>query len=109
LKEVPGAAPPEELKVTELATEPACPVVFWLSVGTSAATIARKPGVPDTPSGEAKTKLADCDAHAAASVPDEVTGEPETTKSAGKDKPTEVTVPVPTIPDQINCEPVHCK
>ena len=32
----------------------AVPVVFWLSVGTSAATIARKVGAPAEPSGAAK-------------------------------------------------------
>ena len=34
------------------------PVVFWLSVGMSAATTARKVGTPAEPSGAAKTKLA---------------------------------------------------
>jgi hypothetical protein len=33
----------------------ALPVVFWLSVGISAATIARKVGTPATPVGAART------------------------------------------------------
>jgi hypothetical protein len=41
LNEVPEASPvPPLLNVTALATEPAEPVVFWFSVGTSAAWIA---------------------------------------------------------------------
>lgn len=36
----------------------AVPVVFWFSVGTSAATIARKVGAPAEPLGAAKKKLA---------------------------------------------------
>ena len=40
----------------------AVPVVFWLSVGTSAATMARKVGVPGAPLGAAKKVLAVWDA-----------------------------------------------
>lgn len=36
----------------------AVPVVFWFSVGISAATMARKVGTPATPFGAAKKKLA---------------------------------------------------
>jgi hypothetical protein len=43
-------------------TFPAVPVVFWLSVGTSAATIARNVGTPAEPFGAARTVLAVCDA-----------------------------------------------
>jgi hypothetical protein len=37
----------------------AFPVVFWLSVGTSAATIERIDGAPDDPFGLARKRLAD--------------------------------------------------
>jgi hypothetical protein len=43
--------------VRALATDPDCPVVFWFRVGTSAATIDRKTGVPETPLGEAKKRF----------------------------------------------------
>ena len=53
----------------------AVPVVFWLSVGTSAATSARNVGVPAEPLGAASTVLALCDAKSdgvTASVPPNV-------------------------------------
>jgi hypothetical protein len=60
LKVVPDAEPdPELLIVSALTTEPAEPVVFWLSVGTSAASIALKLGAPEVPLGPAKMKFAD--------------------------------------------------
>ena len=61
----------------------------------SAATSARKAGVPEMPSGAASTRLALAAAHAAESVPLAVTGEPVTESSAGSDSPTLVTVPGP--------------
>ena len=53
----------------------AVPVVFWLSVGTSAATMARKVGAPGAPLGAAKNVLAVWDAKSdavTASVPPSV-------------------------------------
>ena len=63
----------------------AVPVVFWLSVGMSAATIARNVGVPAEPFGAARTVLAVCDAKLdgrTASVPPSVS------------EPVDVTVPL---------------
>jgi hypothetical protein len=45
---------PDTANVKEFATEPAEPVVFWLSVGISAATIALNVGAPAAPLGAAK-------------------------------------------------------
>ena len=73
----------------------------------SAATNARYVGVPDDPLGEAKTKFADWDARTAVNVPDVVTGDPLTVKSAGKDNPTEVTVPVPPAAAQVGTPPAN--
>lgn len=47
--------PQSVLEVVRVAAEP---VVFWFSVGTSAATIARNVGVPAVPLGAAKNVLA---------------------------------------------------
>ena len=92
-----GVAVPEPPLAT--ATMPvtldAVPVVFWFSVGTSAATMARKVGVPAEPLGAAKKKLAVWLAKVPVKVPEVVTGEPETVKILGRDNPTEVTLPVP--------------
>ena len=59
LNVVPEASPePPLLNVTALATEPADPVVFWFSVGMSAATTALNVGAPAEPLGAAKKKFA---------------------------------------------------
>jgi len=81
----------------------AVPVVFWLSVGTSAATIVRNVGVPATPSGAARNVLAVCAAKLAAvttSVPPSVS-DPDVVTVPLRLKPltepvpdTDVTVPV---------------
>ena len=71
----------------------AVPVVFWLRVGTSAATSERKVGVPAAPLGPAKTVFANCDENVAVRVPEVVTGEPEIVNTdTGSARPTEVTV-----------------
>ena len=44
---------PAEIWPFMVVTVPALPVVFWLSVGISAATMARNDGVPLEPFGEA--------------------------------------------------------
>ena len=46
-----------------VASEAAEPVVFWLSVGTSAAAMARNDGAPAEPLGAAKKKFAVFDAY----------------------------------------------
>ena len=77
----------------------ALPVVFWLSVGTSAATIERKPGVAAPPLvGPANTRLAACVARLIASVPVVVTGEPEMDMIDGTVAATLLTVPLPASP-----------
>ncbi len=48
-------------------------------------------GVPDEPSGEEKTRFCDWETNEAVSVPEPVTGEPETLNIPGSDKPTLVT------------------
>ena len=95
--------------VRALATDPDCPVVFWFRVGTSAATIDRKTGVPETPLGEAKKRFEVCEAQAAVKVPAAVTGEFVTVKSLGIESPTEVTVPAPATADHTKAEPFHFK
>ena len=56
---VPDTSPvPPLLNVTALATLPAEPVVFWFSVGMSAATTALNVGAPAEPLGAAKKKFA---------------------------------------------------
>ena len=54
----PDRPVPDVAKVNEFATEPAEPVVFWLSVGISAATIALNVGAPAAPLGAAKNVFA---------------------------------------------------
>ena len=61
--------------------------------GISAATKARKVGVPADPFGAANTVFAVSLAKVTANVPATVIGEPETEKMLGIDKPTEVTGP----------------
>lgn len=71
------------------------PVVFWFSVGTSAATIARNVGTPATPLGAARKVLAVCEAKlegVTARVPPKVRF-PLVVTVPLKDKP--LTVPVP--------------
>jgi hypothetical protein len=81
----------------------AVPVVFWLSVGTSAATIARNVGVPAVPLGADRNVLAVCDAKLEAvtasvppsvSEPDVVTVPLRLSPLTVPVPPTEVTVPV---------------
>jgi hypothetical protein len=76
------------------ATDPALPEVFWFSVGISAATMARNVGAPAEPLGAARKVFCVCEASAAVSVPEPVTGDPDTLNRAGRDRPTLVTVPV---------------
>jgi hypothetical protein len=61
--------------------------------GISAATRARNEGVPADPEGAAKTVAAVWLARDAVSVPLAVTGDPETEKIEGSERPTLVTVP----------------
>ena len=81
----------------------AVPVVFWFSVGTSAATKVRNVGVPATPFGAAKKVLAVCDAKFEAvtanvppsvKLPDVVTVPVNVSPLTVPVPPTEVTVPV---------------
>jgi hypothetical protein len=72
----------------------AVPVVFWLRVGISVATIALKLGLPLLPFGAAKKVFAVCDIRFKVKVPEVVTGLPLTVYSTpGDDSPTLVTVP----------------
>src|SRR6185312_8375293 len=74
----------------------AVPVVFWLSVGISAATIARSPTAPETPLGVAKNSFCVCaDVAVIPSVPLVVIGLPLTVSHEGTVKLTLVTVPLP--------------
>lgn len=73
----------------------AVPVVFWFSVGTSAATNARNVGVPEPDVGPAKTLFCAWLASVPVRVPLVVTGLPLTLKMDGSAKPTEVTEPLP--------------
>ena len=50
----PDKPVPDTANVKAFATDPAEPVVFWLSVGISAATIALNVGVPAEPLGAAQ-------------------------------------------------------
>ncbi len=71
-------------------------ILLTAPLGMSAATSARKVGAAALPVvGPAKTRLADCVALVTASVPEVVTGVPETENSAGMVSPTLVTVPEP--------------
>ena len=76
------------------------PVAFPMTVleaagGRSPMTSVRKLGAPLEPSGAARNVLALSEASTAVSVPEVVTGEPETVNMFGSAKPTCVTVPVP--------------
>ncbi len=84
----------------EPVSPPAVPVVFWLNVGKAvmfAALIVGavwKVGTPAPPvAGPAKTEFWASLARVPVSVPEVVTGVPETVKIEGKERPTEVTVP----------------
>jgi hypothetical protein len=60
--------------------------------GKSASTIVLKVGAADAPEeGPAHTKLAPCVLSEKVSVPELVTGDPDTVKMDGADKPTDVT------------------
>ena len=79
----------------------AVPVVFWLSVGTSAATIARNVGTPAEPFGAARTVLAVCDAKSdgvTTNVPPSVS-DPAVVTVPLRLKP--LTVPVPETDDTV--------
>lgn len=90
----PSKATP--LMVLAVVSVAADPVVFWFSVGTSATTMARKVGTAAAPEdGPAKNRLALWVARAPVSVPEAVTGEPDTVKMDGNARPTLVTVPEP--------------
>ena len=53
-RSVLAVVPVLNLRINDCATDPACPVVFWLSVGISEATIALNDGVPFAAFGAAK-------------------------------------------------------
>jgi hypothetical protein len=75
---------------------PEASVFVIASDGRSAATSERNVGLLAPPvAGPANTMFADCVASVAESVPAPVTGEPETLKIDGSERPTEVTVPEP--------------
>ena len=62
--------------------------------GRSALARERNEGLPDKPLGEANTRFCACEAKAPVSVPEDVTGELETVKIEGSDRPTLFTVPL---------------
>src|SRR6185436_3018932 len=69
-------------------------ILAALKSGTSAATSARRPTAPVVPSGVASTWLAVWPVAAVtASVPLDVTGDPDTVSQEGTERPTLVTVP----------------
>lgn len=76
--------------------------------GKSASTSVRNVGEPGLPFGDTNTRLALSDARVAVSVPELVTGEPDTVNIPGSERPTEVTVPVPAAdcqdgtPDEVS-------
>ena len=66
------------------------------TVGRSVATRDRKAGVPAPPlEGPAKMLFCPVLASVAVRVPLPVTGDPDTVRIDGRDRPTDVTVPVP--------------
>jgi hypothetical protein len=72
----------------------ALPVVLAALLGISADTNARNVGAPALPLGAANTVFAAWLASVPVNVPEPVTGDPVTVINAGRDNPTEVTVPV---------------
>jgi hypothetical protein len=102
--------PPEMEKLREVVRVAALPVVFWLSVGTSAAAIVRNVGVPAVPLGAARNVLAVCEAKLAgvtANVPPsvilpDVVTVPESVRPDTVPVPlTLVTVPEPPLPPPV--------
>jgi hypothetical protein len=72
-----------------------------LRSGISVVTSERNVGATAPPEvGPAQTWFALCVASVPVSVPDVVTGEPETVKIPGRERPTEVTVPALPLPDE---------
>lgn len=88
LKSLPDV--PVENEIDEFAR-----LAFGIPVGKSVATSERNTGEPETPSGEANTVFAFWLSSDADNVPLVVIGELETLKILGRDKPTDVTVPLP--------------
>ena len=108
-----GASPVEQRVGVEARAEavPALPVVLWFSVGTSAATMARRLTAPLDPFGVARNSFAVSPVVAVmASVPLVIMGLPETVSHAGTVMATLVTVPEPEglaqllLPDDSPCE-----
>jgi hypothetical protein len=107
------ATSPVMAMVRPVVSVAALPVVFWLSVGISAATTARNVGVPDALLGAARNVLAACDPKSDAvtkSVPPRVR-EPDVVTVPVRVSPltvpvplTDVTVPLP--PPLIGTQPV---
>ena len=100
-KVVPLADVPEfKLLIGRLPVTPPLEDDARLAAGTSADTMARNVGVDALPVvGPAQTVFADWVASVPVSVPEEVTGEPETVMiEDGSASPTLVTVPVPALP-----------
>jgi hypothetical protein len=102
VKSAPFRAVPSytEIPVARVAVvaDPADPVVFWFSVGTSAATIVLKVGTPAAPLGAAKNVFAVCDEKfegRTARVPPSVR------------LPVEVTVPVRVRPETVPVPPTE--
>lgn len=79
----PKATPKNPDPILEASKEGTSLAAIFLNVGTAAAPLI----------GPAKNKFADCVVKFAVNVPDDVTGEPDTLNIAGKDSPTDVTVP----------------
>ena len=83
-------------------------VIFEASrSGMSDAANALKVGTPDVEVGAANTVPVACDTRVAVLVPDEVTGDPDTEKMSGNERPTEDTVPAsiheripPVVPER---------
>jgi hypothetical protein len=83
----------------------AVPVVFWLSVGISAATTVRNVGVPAEPLGAAKNVLAVCDAKldgVTASVPPRITVPDDVMGPPVKVNP----LTVPAVPTDVTVPPL---
>ena len=108
---VPAVTRPKKRAVAMFAILASVTVEF----GISAVTIARNVGVAAPPDvGPENMVFAVCVASDPVSVPDVVTGEPDTLKIAGSDKATLVTVPDPpegaalahVVPFHVNTWPV---
>lgn len=85
--------------LAELTSDKLFDGIRYVNDGISALTSERNVGDPDDPLGEAKIRFADCELSVAPSVPEVVTGDPDTVKIDGIVRPTFDTVPLP--PDDV--------